>query len=306
MFKFIKKRYQQVKTVFQKTGSFLGSKIRALLSGKVDEEAIEKLEELFYEADLGPTLSAELADQVRRYHRKHPSAESEAVIEEIKKELLQRIDSIPPIEKKSGSPHVILIIGVNGNGKTTSVAKLGKRLEKEGKHVLVAAADTFRAAAVEQLDLWAKRANLDIVKGKLGSDPAAVVFDAIEAAKARGKDVVIVDTAGRLHSKTDLLRELEKIRRVSDKACPGAPHETLLVLDATVGQNGVEQALTFNQHTPLTGLVLTKLDGTAKGGTAISLQQKLKLPIEYIGIGEGIDDFKPFDASSFIEALLAE
>lgn len=204
---------------------------------------------------------------------------------------------------RTGSPHVILIEGVNGNGKTTSVAKLGKFYKDQGKKVLVAAADTFRAAAIEQLELWSQKIGLEIVKGTPKSDPASVVFDAIQAAKSRQCEIVIVDTAGRLHTKTDLMRELEKIHRVTSKALPGAPHETLLVLDATIGQNGVDQAKIFHQFTPLTGLILTKLDGTAKGGTAIAIQRQLKIPIRYIGVGEGIDDLKPFQADDFVRSL---
>jgi fused signal recognition particle receptor len=198
---------------------------------------------------------------------------------------------------------VMLIVGVNGSGKTTSLAKLAHLLHSAGKKVLIGAADTFRAAAIDQLELWAKRIGVDIVKHQSHSDPSAVAFDAISAAKARGAEAVLIDTAGRLHNKTDLMHELAKIRRVCDKVCPGAPHETLLVLDATTGQNAIDQANTFHQFTPLTGLILTKLDGTAKGGIVVAIQRQLGLPIKFIGTGEGIDDLQPFDPQQFVKAL---
>ena len=280
---------------------FLGKKIRELFKGKVDEEMIDTLEELFYQSDLGGAASSELAEHVRRLSKKNAS--SEEILKGIKEELLQQLLAIPASVCDNGSPHVILIVGVNGNGKTTTVAKLAHLYQKEGKKVLIAAADTFRAAAIDQLEKWAEKAGCGLVKGRPGSDPAAVVFDAIEAAKSRGCDIVLVDTAGRLHTKTDLMKELEKIRRVCGKALPGAPHETLLVLDATIGQNGVDQAAVFHKFTPLSGLVLTKLDGTAKGGTAIAIQKKLQLPVKYIGTGETIEAFSPFNPEEFVSAL---
>ncbi|NGX53527.1 MAG: Signal recognition particle receptor FtsY [Chlamydiae bacterium] len=280
----------------------IGKKIRNLFGGKVDEAAIEELEQLFFEADLGAKTSEELTNTVRKLYKKSPNITVETILEEIKKELVASMLSPPPFSPAT-KPHVILIIGTNGNGKTTTIAKLAKRYASEGKKVLVAAADTFRAAATEQLETWAEKAEIEIVKGKSGSDPAAVVFDAIRAAQNRGCDIVLIDTAGRLHTKTDLMQELQKIHRVSDKALPGAPHETLLVLDATLGQNTLDQAQTFHEYTPLTGLILTKLDGTAKGGTAIAIQKKLSLPIHFIGTGEGIEDLQPFDPTAFIQSL---
>jgi fused signal recognition particle receptor len=196
-----------------------------------------------------------------------------------------------------------MIVGVNGNGKTTATAKLAKRFQDAGKTVMMAAADTFRAAAVEQLETWAHRLQLDIVKGSPKSDPAAVAFDALTAAKARGADVVIVDTAGRLHTKTPLMQELEKIRRTCQKVVPSSPHEVLLVLDATTGQNGVEQAQTFCKFVPITGLILTKIDGTAKGGVAINIQRQLGIPILFLGTGEGVEDLEPFEAGVFVKGL---
>lgn len=298
---------QMLRKFFQKSSNQvknLGSKIRTLFLSKVDADALEQLEQLFFEADLGSEISQELQLCVEKLLRKNPEVASETILAEIRQKLLLELRTLPSAQLTTGTPHVILIVGVNGNGKTTTVAKLAKLLQKNGQKVLVAACDTFRAAAGEQLETWAERIGCEIVKGKEKSDPAAVVFDAITAAKARNVDTVLIDTAGRLHTKQDLMRELEKIHRVSQKACPGAPHETLLVLDATIGQNGIEQAKIFHNYTPLTGLVLTKMDGTAKGGTAIAIQKALKLPIQYIGTGESLDDLHPFDPEAFITSLL--
>ena len=281
---------------------FLGKKIRDLFKAKVDEEALEHLEELFYQADLGSQTSAELTDKIRALYKKNPNLSTEEILAEVKRDLLAEFPQ-SPTPLIPGNPHVILIVGVNGNGKTTSVAKLAYHFHRAGKKVLIAAADTFRAAAIDQLEKWVGKIGVSLVKGKPGSDPAAVVFDAIEAAKNRECDIVLVDTAGRLHTKTDLMKELEKIYRVSGKAFPGAPHETLLVLDATIGQNGVDQALIFHKFTPLTGLILTKMDGTAKGGTAIAIQKKLRLPIAYIGTGETLEAFEPFNPKKFVDEL---
>ncbi len=282
---------------------FLGQKIRSLFSSKVNEETIDQLEELFYQADLGSQTSNELSQKVRDLCKKKSDLSTDEILSEIKSDLLEQMRLVSIPETTPGNPHVILIVGVNGNGKTTSIAKLAHHFQSKGKKVLIAAADTFRAAAIDQLELWAGQTGSILVKGKPGSDPAAVVFDAITAAKGRGVDIVLVDTAGRLHTKTDLMKELEKIHRVSGKAYPGAPHETLLVLDATIGQNGVEQAATFHKFTPLTGLILTKLDGTAKGGTALSIQKKLQLPIRFIGTGESMDALQPFEPKRFIDSL---
>ncbi len=280
---------------------FFGKKLRDLFKGKVNEEMLEELEELFYKADLGPATSHALAEHVRVLAKKNASCEE--ILDEIKEDLVQQLLTLPTSSTESGNPHIVLIVGVNGNGKTTSVAKLAHHYQAQGKKVLIAAADTFRAAAIEQLEKWADQTGCALVKGRHGSDPAAVVFDAIEAAKSRECDIVLVDTAGRLHTKTDLMKELEKICRVCGKALPGAPHETLLVLDATIGQNGVEQALIFHKFTPLSGLILTKLDGSAKGGTAIAIQKKLQLPIKYIGTGETLEAFSRFNPKEFVNAL---
>lgn len=303
---FLKSSYQNLKKAFVKTGSLLGNKIRALFSGEIDEETLDKLEKLFYEADLGVQTAVALTQKVRELHRKNPELGGEGLLQEIRKELLAELPSDMSHMKQLAAgegPLVVLIVGVNGNGKTTSVAKLAKRYKAAGQKVLLGAADTFRAAAVEQLTHWAEKIDVDIVKGNPKSDPAAVAFDAVSAGRSRGMDVVLLDTAGRLHTKTPLMQELEKVRRTCQKVIPHAPHEVLLVLDATTGQNAIDQARVFHKHTPLTGLILTKIDGSAKGGIVISLQKQLGIPVKFIGVGEGLDDLEPFDAETFVNAL---
>lgn len=302
---FLKSGYNKVKGALAKTREALSSKLHALFGDKLDATTLDKLEQLLYEADLGVEASAELTQKIHALYKDDPTLKGERLLQALKAEVLAMIGSAPTTlaTAEQGLPTVILIVGVNGNGKTTSVAKLAKRLSLEGKTILVGAADTFRAAAIEQLEEWAKRLHLDIVKGQPKSDPAAVAYDAVAAAKARGTDVVILDTAGRLHTKTPLMQELEKIRRSCGKVVPGSPHEVLLVLDATTGQNAIEQAKVFNKFTPLTGLILTKLDGTAKGGIVVSIQRKLGIPVKFIGIGEEADDLVPFDAEAYVEAL---
>jgi fused signal recognition particle receptor len=224
----------------------------------------------------------------------------------VKEEMLRVLESSTPTPPPSTKPHVMLVVGVNGVGKTTTIGKLANQLRHEGRTTLICAADTFRAAAVDQLQIWADRAGVDIVRAKEGSDPAAVVFDAMSAAKARQRDVVLVDTAGRLHTRTNLMNELDKIRRVASREVPGAPHEVLLVLDATVGQNGIAQAREFTSVAGVTGIVLTKLDGTAKGGVAVAIAHDLKLPIRYVGVGEGVDDLLPFSPREYVDAIFQE
>jgi fused signal recognition particle receptor len=232
------------------------------------------------------------------------SRQGESLRDLVKQEIRQIFDTVAPAAASNGqAPQVTLIVGVNGTGKTTTIGKLANLMKKEGRQPLVCAADTFRAAAVEQLEVWAGRAGVDIVRAKEGSDPAAVVFDAIQSGKARGRDPILVDTAGRLHTRVNLMNELEKIRRVAGRASEGAPHEVLLVLDATVGQNGLQQAKEFTQVAGVTGIVLTKLDGTAKGGVAVAIAHDLKLPIQYVGVGEGIDDLIPFSPDDYVDAL---
>lgn len=304
MFRLLKSGYEKLKKALSKASSLLGLKIRALFKGPINETTLEQLEQLLYEADLGVKTSVELTNKIRITYSKNPKMDADALIEELKREILELIGTEEiGITEAATTPTVILIVGVNGNGKTTSVAKLGKHFKDMNKKVLVAAADTFRAGAIEQLEIWANRAGVEIVKGSSKSDASAVTFDALTAAKSRGSDVVIVDTAGRLHTKTNLMQELEKIRRTCDKVIPGSPHETLLVLDATTGQNAIDQAKTFQKHTPIDGLILTKLDGTAKGGIVISIRRELGVPVKFIGVGEGIADLEPFDAKTFVSAL---
>lgn len=304
--KFLKSSYNKVKNALSKTRSALGNKIRSLFKGKIDEETLEQLEKLFYEADIGIKASMELTEKVQDFFRKNPSLDADGLIKEIRDEIAKLLAKTPVEMKEvpeNEGPMVILIVGVNGNGKTTSVAKLAKRYHDSGKKVLIAAADTFRAAAIEQLEIWAERINVDIVKGAPKSDSAAVAFDALTAAKARGTDVVIIDTAGRLHTRNDLMKELEKIKRACHKVLPESPHETLLVLDSTIGQNAIDQAKIFNEFTPMTGLILTKLDGTAKGGIIINIHGQLGIPVKFIGVGESLDDIEPFNPENFASAL---
>ena len=277
----------------------------------MDENAFNELEKIFYEADLGAAVAANLVEKIRQFSRKNREAGSEEILALVRKELLLMFtapNASAPVSAQSSTriPHVVLIVGVNGSGKTTSLAKLASHYQSEGKKVLIAAGDTFRAAAIEQLETWAKRIDVDIIKAQPKSDPSAVAFDAIQAAIARKTDIVLIDTAGRLQTKTDLMQELAKVRRVCQKQIPEAPHETLLVLDATVGQNALDQARTFHQFAPITGIILTKLDGSAKGGIVLAITQQLRIPILWVGTGEGESDLAPFHAEDFVAALLAE
>ena len=267
----------------------------------IDVDTIEALEELLVSADVGIAATERIVTAVRQRSRK-----GESLRDLVKDEIRQVFDSVETPKADGHQPHVTLIVGVNGTGKTTTVGKLANLLKSEGHQPLICAADTFRAAAVEQLEIWAKRANVDIVRAKEGSDPAAVVFDAIQSGKARQRNPILIDTAGRLHNRVNLMNELDKIRRVAARAADGAPHEVLLVLDATVGQNGVQQAREFTNVAGVTGIVLTKLDGTAKGGVAVAIANDLKLPIKYVGVGEGLDDLIPFSARDYVDALFQD
>ena len=269
-----------------------------------NEAFFDELEETLILADAGVDTSVEAVDRLRETVKSRGlrgGAEVKAALAEILEDVLAVGDRDLHLDTK---PSVILVVGVNGVGKTTTIGKLAARMKAEGKNVLLCAGDTFRAAAAEQLTIWAQRSGADIVRHEEGSDPAAVVFDAISAAKSRGSDVVICDTAGRLHNKQNLMNELSKIRRVIARELPGSSVETLLVLDATTGQNGLIQAKQFGETTGLTGIVLTKLDGTAKGGIVFAIASEMKLPVKFIGVGEQIDDLMPFDAHDFVEALL--
>ena len=297
--------FNKLKTGLSKTRDGLTDKINEVLkiAITIDEELYEELEEILITSDVGMDTTIDIIERLRTKIRKEkindPQEVKPALKAVIRDILLEGAYEDDDDEKK-----VMLVIGVNGVGKTTSIGKIAAKNKEDGKKVLLAAADTFRAAAIDQLEVWSRRADVDIVKHQEGSDPAAVVFDAIEATKARNVDLLICDTAGRLHNKKNLMNELEKINRIIDRELGGYKKETLLVLDATTGQNAVIQAKQFMEVCPIDGIVLTKLDGTAKGGVVISIKQSLNIPVRYIGVGEGVDDLQKFDAESFAEALI--
>lgn len=292
----------------RKTREKLASGLARLFGAgrQLDDDFLEELEEVLYTADLG-TTGSEIVDEIKEAYRRKQVDDVDGVKNFLKSALLARIrDAKGHLESAPSPPTVILVAGVNGSGKTTSIAKLAFWLESKGKRVLLCASDTFRAAAVEQLTLWSERIGCDIVKQGTGADPAAVAFDATEAAVARRVDYLIVDTAGRLHTQKNLMRELEKIVRVIRKRIPEAPHETLLVLDATTGQNAIRQAREFSEVAPVTGLVLAKLDGTAKGGAVFGIRQSLDIPVKFIGVGEQLEDLAQFDPEEFVGGVLGE
>ncbi len=299
--------FEKIKQGLKKTRDSITGKIDSVINSftKIDEEFFEELEELLISGDVGVQTSAEICENLRAKVKKHGLKEPIEIKEALEK-TVEKILSEENTLKMDTKPSIILVIGVNGVGKTTTIGKLASQLKKQGKNVLISAADTFRAAAVEQLELWANRAECDIIKQGEGADPAAVVFDSISAAKARNTDVIICDTAGRLHNKTNLMSELEKINRIIDRELPGTDKEILLVLDASTGQNGLNQAVEFKKIFDLTGIVLTKLDGTAKGGIILAIKNQLNIPIKFIGIGESIEDLQQFDAKEFAKALFAE
>ena len=297
----------RVRRGLAKTRNALGGRVDDLVRGKnrIDDELFGQLEEILITADIGVATTMGLIDDLRTRVDKKQLSDPVKLKDALKEEIARSFENDPPPFLGGGEkPAVILMVGVNGVGKTTTIAKLANRFKAGGDKVLLAAGDTFRAAAVEQLTIWAERVGADIVGQKTGSDPSAVAFDAIEAALARGVDVVIVDTAGRLHTQKNLMEELKKIHRVIGKKLEGAPHEVLLVLDATTGQNALSQARLFTEAVGVTGVVLAKLDGTAKGGIVIAIRQELGLPIRFVGLGEGMDDLRPFDAWEFVDALL--
>ena len=296
--------WERLKAGLSKTKNALFGSVHDMLSNfvRVDEDMLEELEELLIMSDIGVNATEEIIDELRDRIKDGRLKEKEQVVDALKEIIGEMIGEHQPLVLKT-TPSVILVIGVNGAGKTTSIGKMSKRLRLAGKKVVVAAADTFRAAAIDQLEVWCRRAKVDIVKQNEGSDPAAVVFDAISYAKRKEADVLIVDTAGRLHNKQNLMNELAKINRVIDRELPGASRENLLVLDATTGQNAVIQAKEFSKAASITGITLNKLDGTAKGGIVISIKQELGIPVKFIGVGEKIDDMQEFDAKQFIDAL---
>ena len=299
--------FNKIAEGLKKTRDSMMGKVDALLNSftKIDEDFFDELEESLIMADVGAVTSARICENLRKKVKEEGLSDPAAVKGALKEIIAQMLEGDEALNL-STKPSIILVIGVNGVGKTTTIGKLAHNLHEDGKKVLLAAADTFRAAAIDQLQIWADRAGVDLVKHGEGSDPAAVVFDAINAGKARGCDVVICDTAGRLHNKKNLMDELSKIARVIDREAPGSAKEVLLVLDATTGQNALNQAKLFQEAAGLTGIILTKLDGTARGGVVIGIKEELNIPIKYIGVVEQIDDLRPFDSKEFVEALFED
>jgi fused signal recognition particle receptor len=296
----------RLKAGIQKTRAGLMEKIEDAVSGRkeIDAEVLDDLEEALITADIGSRTTAEILERIRQRVERHLVADSAQLKTLIKEHLLEILEATErPLPRVAEPPTVVMVVGVNGAGKTTSIGKLTRRLQSEGKTVLLCAADTFRAAAIEQLEVWAQRTGAELIRQQPGSDPSAVLFDGIHAAKARKVDYLIVDTAGRLHTKTNLMAELEKMRRTAARVIPEAPHEVLLVLEATTGQNGLEQARKFTESSAVTGIILTKLDGTAKGGVVVAISRELNLPIRYVGVGEQLDDLLPFDPQTFVASL---
>lgn len=299
--------FNKIAQGLKKTRDSMMGKVDALLNSftKIDEDFFEELEENLIMADVGAVTAARICDRLRKKVKEEGLASPDQVRGGLKQIISQMLEGPSELDL-STKPSVILVIGVNGVGKTTTIGKLAARFRTEGKKVVLGAADTFRAAAIEQLEIWAERAGADIVKHTQGADPAAVVFDSIAAAKARGADVVICDTAGRLHNKKNLMDELAKISRIIDRELPDADKEVLLVLDATTGQNAVNQAREFKNAAGITGIVLTKLDGTARGGVVLAIREDLDVPVKFIGVGEGVDDLQPFDPDDFARGIFGE
>lgn len=298
--------FDRLKEGLAKTKKGFIEKVEAIFTGrKIDEETLEELEEALILSDVGIKATSEIMTAIREKAKRGEVGDTVSVKELLKKEMITILGNAQPLVVYGEKPFVILSVGVNGVGKTTTIGKLASRFRSEGLSVILAAGDTFRAAGIEQLEIWAKWADAQFVKHQSGSDPAAVAFDAITAAKHRGIDVVIVDTAGRLHTKSPLMEELKKVKRVIEKAMPGAPHEVLLVVDATTGQNALRQAQMFNEVIGVTGIALAKLDGTAKGGIVFAIKKDFGIPVRLIGIGEGLDDLRDFNPEEFVEALFS-
>jgi fused signal recognition particle receptor len=297
---------ERLKAGIQKTRSGLVDRLEDVLAGKkeIDADLLEELEYALITADIGVRTVEDVLERIRQRVDRKMAGDASEVRNLIREHLLEVLQaSETPLHTIAKPPAVVMVVGVNGAGKTTTIGKLANRFLGEGRQVLLCAADTFRAAAIEQLEVWAQRAGVEMIRQKTGADPSAVVFDSLQAAKARGVDYVIIDTAGRLHTKENLMAELEKMRRTTQRVIPGAPHEVWLVLDATTGQNGLEQARKFTESAGVTGIILTKLDGTAKGGVVVAIARELNLPIRYIGVGEKLDDLLPFEPEKFIASL---
>ncbi|MDN4523449.1 signal recognition particle-docking protein FtsY [Fictibacillus fluitans] len=301
---------EKFKTGLEKTRTSFSTRVNDLVKRyrKVDEEFFEELEEILISADVGVHTVMELIDKLKDVARTRNIQNTEdlkSAISETLAGMLHKGEQDGRLNLQTEGMSVILFVGVNGVGKTTTIGKLAHQLKQEGKSVLLAAGDTFRAGAIEQLEVWGQRAGVDVIKHQEGSDPAAVIYDSLKAAKSRNADVLLCDTAGRLQNKVNLMNELEKVKRVIEREVPGAPHEVLLVVDATTGQNAMNQAKTFSQSTNVTGLVLTKLDGTAKGGIVLGIRNELDIPVKFVGLGEKIDDLQPFDADQFVYGLFS-
>ncbi|PTM59089.1 signal recognition particle-docking protein FtsY [Desmospora activa] len=291
------------------SSSLVGAMDAVFTRNKIDEELYEELEDILIGADVGVDTTMEIVDRLRqevKERRIKDPAELKPLMSEILVELLQGDDGETVVNVQEGALTIFLFVGVNGVGKTTTIGKLAHHYKQQGKKVLLAAGDTFRAGAIEQLEVWGERVGVDVIRHQAGSDPAAVMYDAVQAAKARGCDILLCDTAGRLQNKVNLMEELKKVHRVIGREVPDAPHESLLVLDATTGQNAMQQAKMFNDATNLTGIVLTKMDGTAKGGIALAIRRELEVPVKWIGLGEKMDDLQPFDAEQFVHALFGK
>ncbi len=300
--------FSKLKDSLKKTRQNFVSKVTQLVSvhKKIDEEFYEELEGILLQADVGVAATCRLVDEIRHEVKQRKIGETAEVRELLQEKMKELLGEQASLEINTTPPTVILVVGVNGVGKTTTIGKLAYRMRQHGKEVLLVAADTFRAAAVEQLEIWSERTDSEMIKHMAGSDPAAVVFDALQAAKKRGIDVMIIDTAGRLHTKTNLMEELRKIQRVITREIPEAPHEVLLVIDAATGQNAMRQAELFKEATKVTGIALTKLDGTAKGGIVLAISEELGIPVKLVGTGEGMEDLRDFDSHEFVGALFAE
>jgi fused signal recognition particle receptor len=301
--------FDRLKEAVSRTRENLSERIEEAVafSKEIDRNTLDDLEATLIGADLGSATTHQVLEKLRERADRRQIKDVAELKRLLKDELLAILNAAntPPVEREEGVPEVVLVVGVNGTGKTTTIGKLAQSVRSEGKTVLMCAADTFRAAAIEQLEVWGQRTGTEVIRTKAGGDPAAVLFDALEAANARHIDCVIVDTAGRLHTKTNLMAELEKMRRTAQRLIPGAPHEVLLVIDATTGQNGLQQAKLFTDAAAVTGVVLTKLDGTAKGGVVVAIARELGLPVRYVGVGEKASDLLPFDPKEFVESLFA-